>query len=439
MTVGTGQNADFARAYDLLKRVYADKVEDLVPETDRFAKDIPFIAADKQPGQDYWQPVSLTREGGATFWNDGSAKTLNMPLATRELSASIRGSELAVRSILSYKFIHSALKQLDGSRAGARAFVNATKDRFEKLTKGASYFRECMLLYGGGSTPAAGGNLGVVLNTTGSATTTLVVQMDPKDWATAIWSGSEELEFDIFSTGGTKRNSAGTTSDTVYKLTGTDPTNYRVTFTSHATNVSAVVATDTIHFAGARTQDPLGAIAAASTQSGSLWGISTTTYGLWKPTVIDAGGALTFTHLAEAGAQVASTGFYGDYTLYVNPATFADICNDQTALVSHTTRSSGSVTIGFDDVKFKNQAGTVRLAVHPYIKRGIALGLPDDYCMRVGSTDLTHTIPGYGKMFRELEGAAGVEMRLYTDQAFFCKNPKYMLMFTNIVNTTDAA
>lgn len=437
MTVGTGTNADFARGYELLKRVYADKVEDLVPETDRFAKDIPFIAADKMPGQEYRQPVSLTREGGATFWNDGSAKTLNQPLATKELSASIQGTELAVRSILSYKLIHSALKQLDGSRSGARAFVNATKDRFEKLTKGASYFRECMLLYGGGAN--AGANLGVVLNTTGSATTNLIVQMDPKDWATAIWSGSEELEFDIYSSAGVKRNSAGTTSDTVYKLTGTDPTNYRVTFTSHATNVSNVVATDQIFFAGARTQDSLGAVGAALTQTGSLWGISTTTYGLWKPTVIDAGGALTFTHVAEMGAIVASTGFYGDYTLYVNPATFADVCNDQTALVSHTTKTSGSVTIGFDDVKFKSQAGSVRLVVHPYVKRGIAIGIPDDQCMRVGSTDLTHTIPGYGKMFRELEGAAGVEMRLYTDQAFFCKNPKYMVLFNNIVNTTDAA
>lgn len=437
MTLSVGQNADFSRAYDLLKKTYANKVEDLVPETDRLAKDLPFIASDKQPGQDYNQPVVLTREGGATWWSDGSAKLLNMPLATKELTASIRGSELAVRSILSYKFIHSALKQVDGTRAGMRAFVNATKDRFEKLTKGASYFRECALLYGGGT--AATTNLGVVLNTTGSATTNLVIQMDPKDWATAIWSGSEELEFDIYSSAGVKRNTAGTTTDTVYKLVSCDPGNYRLTFTSHATNVSAVVATDQIFFMGARTQDALGLIGASLTQTGNLWGISTTTYGLWRPTIIDAGGALTFTHIAEAGANVASTGFYGDYTLYVNPATFADVCNDQTALVSHTTRTSGKVTIGFDDVAFRSQAGTMRLAVHPYMKRGLALGVPDDHVMRIGSTDLTHTIPGYGKMFRELEGAAGVEMRLYSDQAPFCRNPKYMILFNNIVNTTDAA
>ena len=435
MTTGTGTNTDFARGFELLKRVYADKVEDLVPETDRLAKDIPFIAADKQPGQDYVQTVTLTREGGATWWNDGSIKTLNQPLSTAELSASIRGSEIAIRSALSYKFLHSALKQLDGTRAGARAFVNATKDRFEKLTKGGSYFRECMLLYGGG--PNAVSNLGVIANTTGSAGTTLVVQMAAADYATALWTGSEGIEFDIHSPAGVKRNTAGTTSDTVYKLTGTDPTTYRVTFTSHATNVTAAVAGDQIFFAGARANDAIGFVAAAGTQTGSLWGINTSTYGLWKPTVISVGGAMTFAAISEAGGRVAATGYYGDYTLYVNPATFADICDDQTALVQHTTRTSGKVTIGFDDVAFKSQAGTTRLKVHPYMKRGIALGIPEDYCMRVGSTDLTHTMPGYGKMFRELENAAGIELRLYTDQAPFCKNPQYMQLFTGIVNTTD--
>jgi hypothetical protein len=435
MTAVSGINTDFSRGFDLLKKVYADKVEDLVPESDRLGKDIPFISADKQPGQDYVMPVTLTIESGVTWWNDGSVKTLNQPISTQELSASIRGSEFAVRSVLSYKFIHSALKQVDGTKAGMRAFVNATKDRFEKLTKGASYFREAMLLYGGG--PNAASNLGVVLNTTGSATTNLTVQMAASEYATALWTGRENAEFDIFAANGTKRNTAGTGADTVFKLTGTDPVNYRVFFTSNATNVTAVAAGDQIFFAGARTQDALGFMAAAQTQSGSLWGISTATFGLWKPTVINVGGAMTFAAISEAGARVAGTGFYGDYDLYVSPATFGDICDDQTALIQHTTRTSGKVTIGFDDVSFRTQAGSTNLKVHPYMKRGYALGIPRDYCMRVGATDLTHTIPGYGKMFRELENASGVEMRLYTDQAPFCKNPQYIQLFTGITNTTD--
>jgi hypothetical protein len=123
--------------------------------------------------------------------------------------------------------------------------------------------------------------------------------------------------------------------------------------------------------------------------------------------------------------------------LYLNPATFQDVCNDQTALVSHTTRTTGKVTIGFDDVSFRSQAGAINLKPHPYVKRGIALGIPRDYCMRVGATDLTHTMPGFGKMFRELENAAGVEMRLYTDPAPFCKQPRFLTLFTGIQNASD--
>jgi hypothetical protein len=438
MGLTSGQNTDFARGFELLKRVYADKVEDLVPETDRLAKDVPFIAAEKQPGQDYYQPVTLTREGGATFWNTGAIQQLNQPLSTAELSSSIRGAEIAVRSALSYKFLHSALKQLDGTSRGARAFVNATKDRFEKLTKGASYFRECMLLYGGGAAPSPVSNLGVVLTTTGTAGASLVIQMAPKDYATALWTGSEGLEFDIYSTAGAKRNAAGTGATALFKLVSTTPSLYQVTFASDAANVAAVVATDQIFFAGARGNDALGFVGAAATQAGNLWGISTSTYALWRPTVVDLAGApMNFAAVSEAGARVAATGFSGDYDLYVNPATFSDICDDQTALVTHTTKSSGKITIGFDDVAFKSQAGLTHLKVHPYMKRGIALGLPRGYCSRVGATDLTHTMPGFGKMFRELENASGVEMRLYGDFAAYSKNPQYLQLFVNIANTSD--
>ncbi len=437
MALTTGTNADFQRGFALLKRVYAGRVEDLVPESDRLAKDIPFAKPDQQIGQDYFQPVTLTREMGITFWNTGAVQTLNQPLASADETASIRGSEIAIRSSLSYKLIHSALKKLDGTRGGVKAFVNATVDRFARLAKGGSYAREAMLLYGGGT--GAVSNLGVVSAVTGSSGTTLIVTMTAAEFATALWAGSEGGEFDIFSSAGAKRNTNGIagTADATFKLTGSNALTYQVTFTSNASNVSAVVATDQIFLAGQRGQDALGFVGAAQTQAGNLWGISTATYGLWKPTVINVGGALTFAAISEGAARVASTGYYGDYDLYVSPKGFADICDDQTALVAHTTKSSGSVTIGFDDVTFKTQAGRTNLKVHPYMKNGLALGIPRGECMRIGSTDLTHTIDGYGRMFRELENASGVEMRMYTDQAPFCKNPQYIQLYTGIANTTD--
>lgn len=443
MTATTGQATDFNRAFELLKRVYADRVEDLVPETDRVCKDVPFVAADKQPGQTYIQPVTLTIEGGATFWNDGSIKTLNQPISTAELSASIQGAEIAVRSWLSYKFLNTALKQMDGTKAGARAFVNATKDRFEKLSKGGGFFREATTLYGSGPTAiaaaAAPAALGKVLNTTGTASTTLVIQMAAADWATGLWVGKEGVEYDIYSAAGTKRNTAGTGATTIYKLVSVDAKNYKITLTSEAaTNVANVVATDELFFAGARGADALGFVGACAAPGTNLWGINPVLYNLWLPQIVSVGGSMTFEKIQDGATLVAGIGFNGEYDVYMNPATFQDLCNDQAALISHTDgKTQGSLSIGFDDLKYKSQAGTMYIKPHQYIKRGIALGLPRDYCMRIGSTDLTHTQPGYGKMFRELENATGVEMRLYSDQAPFCKHASYMVLYTGIANKSD--
>lgn len=445
MTAAAGQSTDFNRAFELLKKVYADRVEDMVPETDRICKDVPFVSADKQPGQIYSQPVTLTIEGGATFWNDGSIKTLNYPLSTVELSATIQGAEIAVRSWLSYKFLNTALKNMDGTKSGARAFVNATKDRFEKLSKGAGFFREATTLYGSGPTAvpsavAPGAGLGKILNQTGSSGTTLVVQMAPADWATALWAGKEGVQYDIYSAAGVKLNTAGTAgaADSVYTLALVNPTIYTLNFTSHATNVTAAVATSEIFFAGARGADALGFVGACALPGTNLWGINPVTYGLWKPQIVPVSGSMSFEKLQDGATLVAGIGFNGEYDVYMNMATFQDLCNDQAALVSHTDgKTNGSLSIGFDDLKFKSQAGTMYAKPHQYIKRGIMLGLPRDYCMRVGSTDLTHTMPGYGKMFRELENAAGVEMRLYSDQAPFCKHASYMVLWTGISNKSD--
>lgn len=438
MTTSTGQYKDFSREFELLKRTYASKVEDMVPESDQISKRVPFSTADKL-GQDFYQPVTLTRETGFTFWNDGSVKTLNQPQGSLELSALVRGAEFVNRTAMSYKWMNTARQALGkGDQAGKEAFVNATKDAFLKLTKGSSFARECNLLYGGGPTPGATyTGLGTVLVTTGSAGTSLVVTMSAAQWATAIWTGSEGAEFDIHSTAGTKRNSAGTTSDTIYKLVSCDPLTYKATFTSHATNVSNVVATDVITFAGSRTVDMLGFVGAAQT-SGTLWNISTTTYALWAPIQVAVAGALTYEKVQQGMGRLAGIGFDGVIDLFVNPDTFQDVCNDQTALVTHGTgKMTGKVTIGFDDVSFKSQAGTVNLISHPYMKRGIALGLPKGECKRIGSTDLTHTMPGFGKMFRELENAAGVEARQYYDQAPFCSNAGHIVLFSGITNTTD--
>ena len=436
MTATTARYFDYSVAQNLLKNTYADSVEDMVPESDKIAKELEFIAADKQPGLQYNMPVTISREMGATFNNDGSVFQLNKPLSRTELNATIQGNEFVLRSAMSYGILNRALKGDVSTTAGKRAFVSATKDTMQALTKSASFFREAQLLYGGGS--GVGATLATVASITTQTGTSLVIGVAAADWATALWVGSEGGEYDIYSSGGTKRNTAGTVGDTVYKLTAANPAVgvYSLSFTSHATNVSAVATTDQVFFAGARAKEALGIVGACQT-SGSLWGINTTSYNLWQPKTSSVGGSLTFERIMQGVSKVADIGFVGTINVHVSPNSWQDINDDQAALVRHGDKAGGEVSLGYEEISFYGQTGKINIKPNIYIKRGIAVGLPEGYGMRVGSSDITFTMPGYGKMMRELEDYAGVETRMYWDQAFFCKAPAYMHLWTGITNTAD--
>jgi hypothetical protein len=436
MPTTSGTNFDFARAEAVTKYVYGEKLEELTPESTKIADEFDFAPAAQQLGRKFYQPVEPARSTGFTFNADGSAFALNRSRAPQELTAEILGSEMVVRETMSYAMMQRALSGDTKTAAGLKAFVQATSSTFKRLSRGGKYVREAQLLYGAGATPTtASAGLGIVAATTGSAGTSLVVTMTPAQWATALWAGSEGGAFDIYSNAGVKRNAAGTDETSVYVLSAVDSLNYKLTFISLAANVSAVVPTDVIFFEGARTKECLGVVDAA-TQT-TLWGISTTAWNLWKPQTIAVDGMATFEVIMEGTARVADIGFQGTLNIHVSPATWKDICDDQAALARWVNKSGGGVTAGFEEISYVGQTGKVKIIPNIYVKRGLMFGFPEGYCKRIGSTDLTFTMPGYGKMLRELENVAGVEARVYSDQAPFVERPAWSIQYTGVVNSSD--
>lgn len=438
MTTQAGQAMDFTRAAALTKQVYADKLEQMTPDSDKLSKEIDFVPAEKMPGNKYNQPVKMTRSMGVTFSNTGGVFDLNMGLAPLDLNAEIQGSQMVIREFMSYDILERALKGDSGRGGASRAFVSATQETMVNLQKSASYMRELALLYGGGSLGSVA--LGTVTATTGTAGTSLVVTLAKQDWATAIWAGAENGEFDIYQgTTATKRNAAGLATDrtNVYVLKKVEPLAYRLTFESLAANVSAVAPNDTIFFAGQRGQDMVGFVAAANVASPNLlWNIDPNQYLLWKPQVVDVGGMLAFEKVTQGLSLVAALGFNGVMNLHVSTQGWQDLCNDQTALVRRGgEQKGGKASLGYEELEFYSQTGLLRIKPNIYVKNGMALAIPEGECVRVGSTDWTFNMPGYGKMMRELENKAGVEVREFTDQALFCKHPGYIIYFKNINNS----
>ena len=111
--------------------------------------------------------------------------------------------------------------------------------------------------------------------------------------------------------------------------------------------------------------------------------------------------------------------------------------NDQAALRRYDgSYSRERLEQGSERLLFHSQNGVLEIEPSIYIKEGYAYLLSLNDWMRVGSADMTFKRPGSGdEFFRDLENAAGYELRLWSDQAIFCMAPGRSVIITNIVNS----
>ena len=90
---------------------------------------------------------------------------------------------------------------------------------------------------------------------------------------------------------------------------------------------------------------------------------------------------------------------------------------------------------GHQELTFYGQNGRVEIVPSIYVKEGFAYVLCMDEMLRIGSSDITFRRPDQGdNFFRELENAAGYELRAYSDQALFCYAPGKCTLIKGITN-----
>lgn len=124
------------------KEVYADKLQELIPEGLKLVNMIKFIGKEKQGGNLFHQPVILGMEHGVTFASsDDDAFNLNPPVAGQIRDAQVRGNPMVMRSLLGY----SAASRSVG---GKNAFMDATKYIVANMLRSMSKKLEIHLLYG---------------------------------------------------------------------------------------------------------------------------------------------------------------------------------------------------------------------------------------------------------------------------------------------------
>lgn len=317
-----------------------------------------------------------------------------------------------MRSVLGYVAASRA------SQGGAQSFMDATKFLIANMLRSMAKKIEIEVLYG-----QAG--YGTVAATTTALTTCVVTT---SEWAPGIWAGAEGLTVEV-------RDVTGATSRGTFVISSVDMVGRVLTFTTAAT----LTAGDVIWHLGGYGNEFVGIHQILSTNTGTLFNINVGSYNLFRGNQYPAGSApLSFSKLNLAAARAVEKGMDGKLVALVNPRAWANMLSDQSALRQYdSTFKKDNLENGSQKLTFYSQNGELEIIPSIYVKEGYAYMLSIDDFVRVGSQDVSFNRPGSGEqVFRELENAAGFELRLYTDQAIFCSSPGRSVIITGIVNNS---
>jgi hypothetical protein len=395
----------------MFKENYADKIEDLIPDGVKVLNMIKFMPKDKQPGNLYHQPVILGLEHGVTFASsDEDAFNLNAPIAGVIKDAQVRGYPMVLRSVLGYTAASRA------AQGGKQAFMDATKYLVSNMLRSVTKKLEIEMLYGQMGYASVASNVGPLLTITTS------------EWAPGIWAGAEGMPVEI-------RSVSGAVSRGVFTVASVSMDNQTVTLNE---DPSPLTPGDVIWHKGAYGNEFPG-IHFILNNTGTIFNINAGVYNLFKGNNYPAGGAaLSFNKLNLAAARGVEKGQDGKLVAFVNPRAWSNMMNDQAALRRYDgSYSKEKAEMGSKSILFHSQNGEIEIQPSIYIKQGYAFLLNVEDWMRVGSQDVSFKRPGQGEeFFRDLENAAGYELRLYTDQAVFCMAPGRSTFISGIVNST---
>jgi hypothetical protein len=256
--------------------------------------------------------------------------------------------------------------------------------------------------------------------------TTITVQTS--EWAPGIWAGAENMPVNI-------RDSTGAVDKGTFSVSSVDMGLFTITLSSAPTTIPG----DVIWHGGAYGNEFAGIHYILQLTSGTLFNINVGQYNLFRGNLYNAqSGALSFSKMNLAAAQAVEKGLDGMLYCLINPRTWANLLSDQAALRKYDqSYSEKELDNGSMSIKFHSQNGEMEIDPSIYVKQGYAYMLSLEDWFRVGSSDITFKRPGQGdEFFRDLEGAAGYELRAYTDQAVFCCAPGRNVLVYGIVNQT---
>ena len=412
----------------LFKEVYADEIENLIPDGVKLLKLVPFIESAKEIGNLYHQPVQLSHEQGVTYAAaDSGAFSLQNAVAAVFKDAQLNGAQMLLRSSMSYEAAARASND-------KKAFVKATSLMVQNMVNSMAKRLEISCIYG--ST-----NLGQISATSGSGTSRQYT-LSAASWASGIWAGSETMNIDCVSVAVPTSSGQKLNSNAALVVSSVDLTNYYVNVTGNSSDLSAIdaaISSGAFFIYTSALLNDLNGLDRIITNSGTLYNISASSYALWKGNSYDAGSAaLSFQKILAAVALAVERGLDEDVICMVSPKTWANISSDQAALrLYDDSYKSSKLENGASEYQFAGQNGKIDIVSSIYVKQGEAFIFPPKRLKRIGAMNISFKMPGRQQQedfFLELTNSAGYELRAYTDQTLFSDSPARLVKIINIVN-----
>ena len=389
--------------------------------------------------KNYEQPLIVSLEQGFTYSLDSNAAyDLNESIGMNMVSAVVPGADIVLDSTVGYN-------QAAKASHSATAFKSVMATKLEGMIKSANKRLEIALLYGNDKIASAS------LQTVTIANSMLPLVIDSKEWATGIFAGMEGTNVvfakssdltAVDSLRSFKIAKVDVEAKTIYLAVGTAGT--PGTLTTLQTAIQAFACN--MYFYGAVSGSAgtfafseMAGLKKIITNTGSLFGVDSSVYNLWKGNTISAGSAvLTMDKVVQAIGKAVQKGLDEDVVCLVNPSTWADLASNLAALRKFDgsySRKKG--TNGVEELEYASQNGTVKIVAYNLVKEGDCFIFPPSKAMRIGARELSLNDPtrGQDEIFFHIPGKAGIGIRAYTNQALFIEAPCQCVYINNIVNS----
>ena len=360
------------------KYVVDNKLSDLKPNSTIVQDLAGDLKQAEQLGRKFLSPVVLSYELGITY-GDGSAFSYNDDIAGVYDEIEVDSNPVVLKSRIS-------LEAAERMAKSEKTMLSHAAMRLGQMKNSLSKFAEVDCLFG---RSGIGTISAVSAVNTSPNPDQITITMTDATWAPGIWAGMVGVAVDAYTSGGSKQN-----SNADMNLVSVDFDNKQIIVSGNNTDLSALQATDILHFKGQKSNSMYG-LQYQLDNATTLFGIDAATYDLWKASEFSVGGALTFAKILEGvGKAVAKGGLDEDCVLLVSSKSFEGLNSDVASLRSFDqSYRTEKAELGSRGIKFHCQAGVIEVIAHPMMKEGMAFLFPKKGIRKIGSTDIAFGSP----------------------------------------------